>query len=451
MWDIRNGEDFVEDWRDADSAEWRYLHESAATFNAAQDDLVAVPAIENTWYDGTGDINVFNTDWHVTARATEKGSVDGFGNAFGTGDMKYDGIVGYSCGVLRDALSAADVSTGSGRYAGGLVGIAGGATQRAATTGGSLTERAYAAGPVKATGNQSAGGISGYAYTGTTVRNNVALNPTVTATGWAHRIVARTLADGAPAVGNNLASELVVAATQNVGATAPESFNGTTITAAQAVDPATYTALGWDLETVWRWDTGLGRPVLRGPAAPAAAVLSPAGAGGIRHEAVANGDGTVTLAVSAGSAAADRQLSVLLLRGRSSTSAPDEDDIAYLGEVRLDGQGDATLTVLVPEPGKPALALNTSGDTTRYTASLLPKEPPTGTPAMTVLDDTVTATAKPHGNAPAQVTITLVCAGEATCQDQVVISHGGGAQLDARKVTLQPGRTRDLKVDLAGR
>ena len=90
MWDIRNGEDFVEDWRDADSAEWRYLHESATKFNAAQDDLVAVPAVENTWYDGTGHINVFNTDWHVTARATEKGSVDGFGNAFGTGDMKYD-------------------------------------------------------------------------------------------------------------------------------------------------------------------------------------------------------------------------------------------------------------------------------------------------------------------------------------------------------------------------
>ncbi|WP_089213655.1 hypothetical protein [Streptosporangium subroseum] len=95
MWDIRNGEDFVENWRDADSAEWRSLHESAAKFNAAQDDLVAVPAVENTWYDGTGHINVFNTDWHVTARATEKGSVDGSGNAvlaFG-GDNKLMGAI----------------------------------------------------------------------------------------------------------------------------------------------------------------------------------------------------------------------------------------------------------------------------------------------------------------------------------------------------------------------
>jgi hypothetical protein len=186
-----------------------------------------------------------------------------------------------------------------------------------------------------------------------------------------------------------------------------------------------------------------------GEAVPAAAVLSVAGTGGIRHEAVANGDGTVTLAVSAGSVAADRQLSVLLLRGRASASAPDEDDIAYLGEVRLDGQGNATLTVLVPEPGKTALALNTSGDTARYTASLLPQEPPAGTPAMTVLDDTVTATVKPHGNAPAQVTITLVCAGKETCQEQVVVSHLG-AKLVAQKVALAPGKTQDLGVNLVG-
>ncbi|WP_436700639.1 metallophosphoesterase [Nocardioides sp. BYT-33-1] len=90
MWDLRNGDDFIDDWRDADSEEWRRVHEDAFAFNEAQDDLVAVPSIENTWYDGTGHINVFNADWKATARATEKGSVDGFANAFGTGDMKYD-------------------------------------------------------------------------------------------------------------------------------------------------------------------------------------------------------------------------------------------------------------------------------------------------------------------------------------------------------------------------
>ncbi|ACQ81636.1 metallophosphoesterase [Beutenbergia cavernae DSM 12333] len=90
MWDLRNGDDFVDDWRDAESEEWRWLHEQSEAYNAGQDELVVVPAIENTWYDGTGHINVFNTDWHATARATEQGSNDGFGNSFGTGDMKYD-------------------------------------------------------------------------------------------------------------------------------------------------------------------------------------------------------------------------------------------------------------------------------------------------------------------------------------------------------------------------
>lgn len=90
MWDLRNGDDFVEDWRDAESEEWRWVHERAEEYNAEHDDLTVVPAIENTWYDGTGHINVFNTDWHATARATEQGSVDGYPNEFGTGDLKYD-------------------------------------------------------------------------------------------------------------------------------------------------------------------------------------------------------------------------------------------------------------------------------------------------------------------------------------------------------------------------
>ncbi|MFF3669720.1 metallophosphoesterase [Microtetraspora malaysiensis] len=391
------------------------------------------------------------------------------------GNTTVGGIVGYSCGILRDAWSAAGVSTSGGRYAGGLIGIAGGAAQCAATTGGSLTERTYAAGPVYAAGNQSAGGVSGYAYTGTTIRDNVALNPTVTATGWAHRIVARTLSGGAPTVENNLASETVVASVQNIGDTAPESFNGTTITTEQAADPATYTSLRWDLEKVWQWDTSLGRPVLRGSATPAAKATAaePAAAretvaeagtvrtvafttavpptaeatetGGIHHEVVVNDNGTVTVTVSAGTAAAAKQLSFLLLKAGASTSAPAEDDVAYLGEVRLDEQGNATVTVLLNRSDGTTLALNTSGDMGRYVASLLPQEP--GTPPMSVLHDTVTATVKAKENAPAQATITLVCAGAEKCQEQVTIRHDGHP-LDTKKVTLQPGKTRDLQLNL---
>lgn len=89
MWDLRNGDDFVEDWRDAESEEWRWVHEQTEEYNAEHDDLTVVPAIENTWYDGTGHINVFNTDWHAAARATEQGGTEGV-NEFGTGDLKYD-------------------------------------------------------------------------------------------------------------------------------------------------------------------------------------------------------------------------------------------------------------------------------------------------------------------------------------------------------------------------
>ncbi|MER7212398.1 metallophosphoesterase [Streptosporangium sp. NPDC000239] len=398
------------------------------------------------------------------------------------------GIVGYSCGVLRDSWSATTVSTTGGKYAGGLVGIAGGAAQCSAS-GGSLTERNYATGAVTVPKSEAAAGISGYAYTGTTIRNNVALNPTVTATGWAHRIVARTLNGGAPTVEHNLAVETLVASVQSIGSTALESFNGTTVTVAQAADPATYASIGWDLEKVWRWDTGLGRPVLRAaltapatapePASPAAenpateetatpaaaasaesaasartvafTTVVPAAAAkatetdGIRHQAVVNDNGTVTVTVSAGAATAAKQLSFLLLKAGAPASAPAGGDIAYLGEARLDEQGNATLTVLLNQPDGTTLALNTSGDTKRYVAPLLSRVPePTG---MRVLHDTVTATVKTQGNAPAQVTITLICTGKGKCQEDVTVSHGG-RPVDDKKVTLQPGKTRDLKLNL---
>lgn len=90
MIDRRNGDDYVTDWNDAESDEWRFIHEKSAAFNDSQDKLITVPSIEQTWYDGTGHINTYNAPWKVTARAGTSGSVDGFGNSFGTGDLKYD-------------------------------------------------------------------------------------------------------------------------------------------------------------------------------------------------------------------------------------------------------------------------------------------------------------------------------------------------------------------------
>ncbi|MFD0890397.1 hypothetical protein ACFQ08_38135, partial [Streptosporangium algeriense] len=166
---------------------------------------------------------------------------------------------------------------------------------------------------------------------------------------------------------------------------------------------------------------------------------------GIHHKAVVNDDGTVTVTVSAGTSAAAKQLSFLLLKAGAPTSAPAETDIVYLGEARLDEQGNTTLTVLVNRPDGTNLALNTSGDTERRVAPLLPRTPEPA--AMRVLHDTVTATVKTQGNAPAQATITLVCTGANKCQEQVDVSHNGRS-IDAKKVTLQPGKTRDLKLNL---
>lgn len=405
------------------------------------------------------------------------------------GSSTVGGIVGYSCGTILDAWSAADVSTSGGRQAGGIVGIAGGASQCAATTGGSVTERSLAAGPVEVPGNQNAGGISGYAYTGTTVRGNVALNPTVTATGWAHRVVARTLSGNTPAVEDNLAAATVVAGVQSIGATAPESFDGTTISATEAGDPATYAALGWDMDTVWAWDDTVGRPVLRSAGTPSShegAVTSGTAASDdavsvdgvtlqvttvqtafttagmtagtatrrdIRYDAVMQEDGSVRIAVAAGAAAAGEQLSVLVLRRGASPARPAAEDIVYLGEQRLDDRGETTVVVRLARPSTATIALNTSGDTKRVVGPLKPAEEPgeeQNGPRLTVGSDTVTATVEGRGKAPAQATVTLLCAGtEGARRERVVVTHDGDL-VDEKSVTLQPGKSRELKLRLTG-
>lgn len=170
------------------------------------------------------------------------------------GGSTVGGVVGYSYGTVRDSFSTADVYATGGRQAGGVAGITG---------VGSRTERTYATGHVEVVGDANAGGISGYAYTGTTLRHNMALNSEVVATGFAHRVVARVLAGNTATLVDNAARENVVATTQSVPETGPGTLNGQTRTVEQATDPATYTALGWDLDTVWAFDAELGRPVLR--------------------------------------------------------------------------------------------------------------------------------------------------------------------------------------------
>ncbi|MEU7913268.1 metallophosphoesterase [Microbispora bryophytorum] len=364
-----------------------------------------------------------------------------------TAGSRAGGLVGDSQGIVRDAYSTANVHV-RGTEAGGVIGVA---------LAGSTTERVFSTGAVTAD-SRNDGGVAGYGYTGTTIRDSIALNPTITAPSWAHRFLGRVLANNVATLSNNWAAETVEAKSQTETAIGAATLNGATATRDEAAGQAFWAGrLGFDFERVWQWDAGLGRPVLRGMAAPEAtaaaaetttAVPPAAGAtetGGIRHEAVVNDDGTVTVTVSAGPVAGAEQLSFLLLKAGAPTSAPAEDDIAYLGQAPLDEQGDATLTVRTNQPDGTTLALNTSGATARYVASLLPRTPETA--GIRVLHDTVTATVKVKGNAPAQATITLICAGADKCQEEVAVSHDGHP-LDSKKVTLQPGTTRDLKLNL---
>nr|WP_246400590.1 CehA/McbA family metallohydrolase [Jiangella mangrovi] len=187
-----------------------------------------------------------NTSYGVVERVATSGMIAG-GSTVG-------GVIGYTYGQFRDSYSTADVYATGGRQAGGVAGITG---------VGSLTERTYATGHVEVVGDANAGGVSGYAYTGTTLRNSMALNSEVVATGYAHRVVARVLAGNTATLSGNAAADTVVAATQSVPATGPDTLNGATVTAAAAASQGTYEAMGWDFATVWSFDAAKGRPVLR--------------------------------------------------------------------------------------------------------------------------------------------------------------------------------------------
>ncbi|UPK73149.1 metallophosphoesterase [Nocardioidaceae bacterium SCSIO 66511] len=170
------------------------------------------------------------------------------------GGSTVGGVVGYSYGELRNSHSSADVYAADGRQAGGIAGITG---------RGSVTEFTYATGHVEVIEDANAGGISGYAYSGTTVRHNMALNSAVTATGYAHRVVARVLAGETATLVDNAASEQVDANEQSVPETGPATLNGQTRTATEVQSAATFRAMGWDFEKTWKFDRESGVPVLR--------------------------------------------------------------------------------------------------------------------------------------------------------------------------------------------
>ncbi|MGO1393251.1 metallophosphoesterase [Agrococcus casei] len=172
-----------------------------------------------------------------------------------TGPTTVGGVVGYLNGEIRDSYSLADVTANAGRQAGGVAGITG---------RGSITERVYATGAVEVEGNMNAGGVSGYSYEGTTIRGVFALNSSVTASSYAHRVVARELGTENATLENNYAVDTTVMTGQSLDEEGPESINGEAKTAAEAQDQATWSdGLGWDFDSIWQWNDSEQRPMLQ--------------------------------------------------------------------------------------------------------------------------------------------------------------------------------------------
>lgn len=172
-----------------------------------------------------------------------------------SGQQSVGGVVGYLLGALRDSYSTAAVTASGVSQAGGIAGITG---------AGSLTERVYSTGVVTAQAKPNAGGLSGYGYPTTTIRNSFALNPSVTASLYAARIVARSTGTTVPLLTNNFAVDTLVPTVQSSALLGGATFNGESKTTADAQQQATFEAgLGWDFASVWVWDADTQRPVLQ--------------------------------------------------------------------------------------------------------------------------------------------------------------------------------------------
>jgi hypothetical protein len=122
----------------------------------------------------------------------------------------------------------------------------------------------YSTGAVTVQGKPNAGGLSGYGYPTTTIRNSFALNPSVTATGYASRVVARSSGTTVPILENNFAVDTLVPAAQSSALIGGATVNGESKTTADAQQQATFeSGLLWDFATVWSWDADAQRPVLQ--------------------------------------------------------------------------------------------------------------------------------------------------------------------------------------------
>lgn len=174
-----------------------------------------------------------------------------------TGIYSQGGIVGTLKGRMSNCYSTADVTVSGGRYAGGLVGIS-------AKGSSSVIENCYSTGGITVIDNESAGGITGYTYSDSTVKNCFALNASVTANNFAHRIAARTLSSQVATLENNFALKDMPVENAANTESRTEGWMGIDKTLEESQQQSTFeTDLGWDFNGVWTWDQNTNRPILK--------------------------------------------------------------------------------------------------------------------------------------------------------------------------------------------
>lgn len=177
--------------------------------------------------------------------------------AYSTGSIKGNstvgGLVGYLNGEVRNSYSTARVHA-RGKQAGGIIGI---------TNRGSVTEQVYAMGAVIAE-ESNAGGISGYGYNNTVIRNSMALNPSVVTGTASNRIVGRVLAGETATLVNNYADENMFVSSENVTVNDPNNEKGQGVSTAVFTKSSFFSeTLGWDFDSIWIWSEDAKRPLLR--------------------------------------------------------------------------------------------------------------------------------------------------------------------------------------------
>ncbi|MCC3356112.1 GLUG motif-containing protein [Bacillus sp. REN16] len=80
--DISSGNDYLEDYRDSYSEEYKFVKDEHDRFNKKT--FATIPGVELTWYDMSGHVNIYNAEWFPRTYGV------GATGQFGIGDLKYD-------------------------------------------------------------------------------------------------------------------------------------------------------------------------------------------------------------------------------------------------------------------------------------------------------------------------------------------------------------------------